>query len=109
HPAGRRHRVQLTYVTARGLWYDVSWKGVEERSGGIVTNIGVHLLDLLLGLFGRATGFEVHLRDARRAAGFLELERADVRWFLSTDHADLPVPLKAGGRSIFRSITVDDH
>src|SRR6185295_4802546 len=37
-----RHEVCLTYVTTRGRWYDVSWKGSEERSGGIVTNIGIH-------------------------------------------------------------------
>ena len=108
-PAGRRHRVQLTYVTGRGLWYDASWKGVEERSGGIVTNIGIHLLDVLLWLFGRATRLEVHLRDPRRAAGFLELERADVRWFLSTEPADLPAPLRERGQFVFRSITVDDR
>jgi UDP-N-acetyl-2-amino-2-deoxyglucuronate dehydrogenase len=101
------HDVCLTYVTARGRWYDVSWKGSEERSGGIVTNIGIHLFDLVLWLFGPVAASEVHLRDARRMAGFIELERARVRWFLSTDAADLPVPHVPGGKATFRSITID--
>jgi UDP-N-acetyl-2-amino-2-deoxyglucuronate dehydrogenase len=104
---GPRHQVCLTYVTARGQWYDVSWKGVEERSGGVITNIGIHFFDLLLWLFGSRQSSEVHLRTGKRAAGFLELERADVTWFLSTDVADLPFPPEPGARTTFRSITVD--
>jgi UDP-N-acetyl-2-amino-2-deoxyglucuronate dehydrogenase len=103
----RRHDVCLTYVTARGGWYQVSWKGHEDRSGGIVTNIGIHLFDLLLWLFGPVVSSEVQVRDGQRAAGVLELARADVRWFLSTDRADLPFPLEPGGRGTFRAITVD--
>jgi UDP-N-acetyl-2-amino-2-deoxyglucuronate dehydrogenase len=104
-PAGQ-HEVCLTYITARGAWYDVSWKGRDDRSGGIVTNIGIHLFDLLLWLFGPATVCEVHLRDQRRTAGYLELARARVRWFLSTDRRDLPVAPEPGGKATFRSITV---
>jgi UDP-N-acetyl-2-amino-2-deoxyglucuronate dehydrogenase len=88
--AGTQHDVSLTYCTSRGRWYDVSWKGSEERSGGIVTNIGIHFFDLLLWLFGSVTSCEVHLRDDRRIGGVLALERARVRWFLSTDTVDLP-------------------
>ena len=105
--ASRRHQVTLTYVTARGRWYDVSWKGSEERSGGIVTNIGIHFFDLLLWLFGGVRQSSVHQRDAARAAGSLDLERADVRWFLSTDAADLPFAPAPGARATFRSMTVD--
>jgi UDP-N-acetyl-2-amino-2-deoxyglucuronate dehydrogenase len=103
----RRHDVCLTYITARGGWYHVSWKGNEDRSGGIVTNIGIHFFDLLLWLFGPLQSFEVHQRAAERAAGVLALDRADVRWFLSTDPGDLPFALQPGGKSTFRSITVD--
>ena len=106
HPA-QRHDVCLTYVTARGRWYDVSWKGVDERSGGVVTNIGIHFFDLLLWLFGPVLNSEVHLKEGHRAGGFIELERADVRWFLSTDAADLPFPAQPGIKTTFRSITVD--
>jgi len=101
------HDVCLTYVTARGSWYDVSWKGSDERSGGIVTNIGIHFFDLLLWLFGAAGPCEVHLREPRRMAGYLELERARVRWFLSAEAADLPFVPEPGVKTTFRSITVD--
>jgi UDP-N-acetyl-2-amino-2-deoxyglucuronate dehydrogenase len=106
-PSDRHHEVSLTYVTTRGKWYDVSWKGSEERSGGIVTNIGIHFFDLLIWLFGPVRQQQVHLRDARRVAGALELARARVRWFLSTDPADLPFPAVPGQRATFRSIEVD--
>jgi UDP-N-acetyl-2-amino-2-deoxyglucuronate dehydrogenase len=86
-----RHDVVLTYVTSRGPWYDVSWKGSEERSGGVATNIGIHFFDLVLWLFGAAKESAVHLHETHRMAGVLELERARVRWFLSTDAADLPL------------------
>ena len=108
-PTLSRHDVCLTYITARGPWYDVSWKGSDERSGGIVTNIGIHFFDLLLWLFGPATACEVHIRDKRRIAGFLALERADVRWLLSAEYADLPFSAEPGTRTTFRSITVDGH
>jgi UDP-N-acetyl-2-amino-2-deoxyglucuronate dehydrogenase len=103
------HDVCLTYVTARGRWYDVSWKGLEERSGGIVTNIGIHFFDLLLWLFGPVARCEVHVRQPRQMAGFLQLERARVRWLLSTDPADLPFEPVPGAKTTFRSITVDGH
>ena len=106
HSASRR-QVRLTYITARGGWYHVSWKGRLDRSGGIVTNIGIHLFDLVSWLFGPARGFEVHLRDEQRAGGTLELERADVQWFLSTDIADLPFAPQPGVKTTLRSITVD--
>jgi len=99
--------VCLTYITARGAWYNVSWKGSDERSGGIVTNIGIHFFDLLLWLFGAVQRSDVHVREQKRAAGSLELERADVRWFLSTDAADLPFAPAPGARATFRSMTVD--
>ena len=105
--AGTRHQVNLTYVTARGGWYEVSWKGHEDRSGGIVTNIGIHFFDLLLWLFGPLQSSAVHLREPQRASGALALQRADVRWFLSTDSADLPFVPEPGAKTTFRSIAVD--
>lgn len=105
--AGRRHQVELTYVTSRGVWYDVSWKGSEERSGGVAMNIGIHFFDMLLWLFGGVRRCEVHLSEKRRMSGFLELQNADVRWFLSVEPADLPFSAVPGERTTFRSITVD--
>lgn len=104
---GKNHAVELTYITSRGNWYDVSWKGNPEMSGGVPTNIGIHFFDLLTWLFGPCETAKVHLSDKRRMAGFLELERARVRWFLSVDSKDLPFPAEAGKKTTFRSITVD--
>jgi UDP-N-acetyl-2-amino-2-deoxyglucuronate dehydrogenase len=101
------HDVSLTYVTARGSWYDVSWKGSLERSGGVGTNIGIHFFDLLLWLFGSVKDARVHLREPKRMGGFLQLERARVRWFLSTDVRDLPFTAEPGVKTTCRSITVD--
>lgn len=107
--ADTRHAVSLTYITSRGPWYDVSWKGAPERSGGIATNIGIHFFDLLMWLFGRPLESDVHLSERARMAGQLELERATVRWFLSTDSRDLPFVATPGARTTFRSIVVDDR
>jgi UDP-N-acetyl-2-amino-2-deoxyglucuronate dehydrogenase len=104
---GGQHDVELTYITSRGPWYHVSWKGHEDKSGGVATNIGVHFFDLLLWLFGSVAGIKVYHSDESRMSGFIELEHAHVRWFLSVDKNDLPVSAKAGGKTTFRSITVD--
>jgi len=102
-----KHDVSLTYVTARGRWYDTSWKGSLQHSGGVATNIGIHLFDLLLWLFGPYVDSRVHVSDPRRMSGFLELERANVAWFLSVNASDLPFAAAPGGRSSFRSIVCD--
>ncbi|MBK8418676.1 Gfo/Idh/MocA family oxidoreductase [Candidatus Villigracilis saccharophilus] len=104
---GGQHDVELTYITSRGPWYQVSWKGHEDKSGGVATNIGVHFFDLLLWLFGSTHGIKVYHSDESRMSGFIELEHARVRWFLSVDKNDLPFSAKAGGKTTFRSITVD--
>ncbi len=104
---GGQHDVELTYITSRGPWYQVSWKGHEDKSGGVATNIGVHFFDLLLWLFGSTNGIKVYHSDESRMSGFIELEHARVRWFLSVDKNDLPFSAKAGGKTTFRSITVD--
>lgn len=101
------HEVELTYVTSRGNWYDVSWKGDASKSGGIPTNIGIHFFDLLIWLFGGALRNETHLLEPRRAGGSLVLEKATVRWFLSIDPTDLPFVAAPGQKATFRSITVD--
>lgn len=81
--SGRVWDVDLNYVTARGAWYHASWKGDEAKSGGIATNIGVHFYDVLGFVFGRPSLNVVHHRAADCAAGYLEFDRARVRWFLS--------------------------
>jgi len=103
----RQRSVVLTYITGRGPWYHVSWKGVEERSGGVATNIGIHFFDLLMWLFGPVRESEVHVREQARMAGAFTLARARVCWFLSVEAGDLPEGARAAGRTTFRSITVD--
>jgi UDP-N-acetyl-2-amino-2-deoxyglucuronate dehydrogenase len=104
--AHKIHDVDLTYIAARGGWYHVSWKGEEKKSGGVATNIGVHFFDMLQFVFGKVITNEVHLRDAQRTAGYMELERARVRWFLSVDSVDLPKQVH-GSQTTYRSITID--
>jgi len=103
---GGRPTVRLTNVTTRGVWYQYSWKGDERRSGGVATNIGVHFFDLLLWLFGAPVSHQVHLAEPERMGGRLELEGADVEWFLSLDARDLPDEVR-GKRPTYRSILVD--
>lgn len=105
--AGGKHDVVLTYVTARGPWYDVSWKGQLEKSGGIPTNIGVHLFDVLAWIFGPVEDVRLHLNEPRRMSGHIEHERARVRWFLSVDLRDVPRERRIAGSTMFRSILVD--
>ena len=106
-PAGKKYAIDLTYVTSRGNWYFASWKGDISKSGGIATNIGVHFFDMLLWIFGGVQHHEVHVADDRKMAGFLGLEKAQVRWFLSVGREDLPVEATQGGKTTYRSITVD--
>jgi UDP-N-acetyl-2-amino-2-deoxyglucuronate dehydrogenase len=104
--SGRRHAVDLTYITSRGRWYHASWKGEEAKSGGVATNIGVHFFDMLAFLFGPLEAQTAHLRTDSAAAGALAYQRADVRWFLSVDAADLPDSVR-GRQTTYRSIAVD--
>ncbi|MBI5471591.1 MAG: Gfo/Idh/MocA family oxidoreductase [Ignavibacteriae bacterium] len=107
--SAKRHAVSLTYVTSRGRWYDVSWKGIQDKSGGVATNIGIHFFDLLMWLFGEVERSVVHLSDPRRMAGVLHLDRADVKWFLSVDRSDLPSDVIKTSRTTYRSIMIDGH
>ena len=102
----RTHDVTLTLVTARGRWYGVSWKGDVHKSGGIATNISIHFFDMLAHVFGGIRRNVVHLREESPNAGYLELDRARVRWFLSVDRDDVPERFRENG-STYRSITVD--
>ncbi len=102
-----KYQLDLTYITSRGTWYLRSWKGRTEQSGGLATNIGVHFFDMLAWLFGRVQSVEVHRRDDTVAAGYLELERARVRWFLSIDVSYVPATLRAQGKRTYRSMLLD--
>lgn len=103
-----RSKVKLTYVISRGLWYQYSWKGDVEKSGGIATNIGIHFFDMLIWLFGAPGKMELHIHTSNRMAGVLELRDADVEWFLSIEKDDLPKHVSGSQRS-YKSITIDDQ
>lgn len=108
-PKDKIFDVDLTYLTSRGHWYHTSWKGDVNKSGGIATNIGVHFFDMLAWVFGQRKGCTVHLHDARTAAGYLEYERARVRWFLSIDANNLPAEAVEAGKRTYRSISIENE
>lgn len=99
--------IDLTYITSRGHWYYTSWKGDESKSGGIATNIGVHFYDMLSWIFGEVKNNTVHVHTHDRAAGYLEFEKARVRWFLSINHNALPEEIKEKGQRTYRSIMIE--
>jgi UDP-N-acetyl-2-amino-2-deoxyglucuronate dehydrogenase len=106
-PKGKVYDIDLSYITSRGNWYYISWKGDVQKSGGVATNIGIHFFDMLTWIFGDTTKNIVHISQPNKAAGYLELENARVRWFLSIDYNDLPESIKEAGKRTFRSIIVD--
>lgn len=99
--------IDLTYLTSRGKWYFVSWKGDESKSGGISTNIGIHFFDMLSWIFGDVKENVIHLKTHDTNAGSFILKHANVRWFLSISHDHLPEKIKLNNQSTYRSITVD--
>lgn len=101
--------IDLTYITSRGHWYHTSWKGDIQKSGGVATNIGVHFFDMLSWIFGPIKENIVHVLKEDKAAGFMQLEKARVRWFLSIDYNDIPDTVKSKGQRTFRSITMDNN
>ena len=103
------HDITLTYITSRGNWYNTSWKANMEKSGGVATNIGIHFFDMLGWIFGETVKNTVHLHQANKAAGYLELKNARIRWFLSIDSNDLPKEIKAKNQRTYRSIIIENE
>ena len=106
-PKDKVYDVDLTYITSRGNWYYISWKGDIQKSGGIATNIGIHFFDMLGWIFGEVKNNVVNISEPTKAGGYLELKNARVRWFLSLDYNDIPKETKEKGQRTFRSITVE--
>lgn len=104
---GTVFEVDLTYITSRGNWYYTSWKGDERKSGGIATNIGIHFYDMLIWIFGGLQKNVVHIREHDRCAGYLEFERARVRYFLSINETTLPHEVAQSGKRTYRSIVIN--
>jgi UDP-N-acetyl-2-amino-2-deoxyglucuronate dehydrogenase len=106
-PSDKIYDIDLTYITSRGLWYFISWKGEIHKSGGVATNIGIHFFDMLTWIFGNVKSNVVHYQDEKNSSGFLHLERARVRWFLSLDYNALPPSVREKDQRTFRSITIE--
>ena len=106
-PKDKIYDINLTYLTSRGNWYYSSWKGDINKSGGISTNIGVHFYDMLSWIFGDLKQNIVHINDHDRSAGYLEFEKARVRWFLSINYDLIPDEIKKSGKRTYRSITIE--
>jgi UDP-N-acetyl-2-amino-2-deoxyglucuronate dehydrogenase len=106
-PKDKIYDVDLTYITSRGRWYFISWKGDLAKSGGVATNIGVHFFDMLGLVFGKTRESIVHYSDRNSVAGFLQLERARVRWLLSLDYNMIPEKVMVTGQRTYRSILID--
>ncbi|MBN1596797.1 MAG: Gfo/Idh/MocA family oxidoreductase [Bacteroidales bacterium] len=107
-PKDKIYDIELTYITSRGKWYHISWKGDLQKSGGIATNIGVHFFDMLIWIFGGVKQNIVHLLEYNKASGYLDLEKARIKWYLSLDYNDMPNNLKKQGQRTYRSITLDE-
>lgn len=106
-PVDKIYDVDLTYITSRGNWYQFSWKGDIQKSGGIATNIGIHFFDMLTWIFGNVKENVLHFSDHNKTAGFLQLEKARIRWFLSLDENDLPENVREKKQRTYRSITLE--
>lgn len=103
------YTIDLSYITTRGLWYFKSWKGDVQKSGGIATNIGIHLFDMLIWIFGSVRESKVNTYQPYKAAGTLMLKNAEVNWHLSLDETDLPEQVVKAGKRTYRSIKVNDE
>lgn len=103
----KRFDVDLKYITSRGNWYQYSWKGDVNKSGGIATNIGVHFFDMLTWVFGDVLENKVKYHQSNKSAGFLKLEKADINWELSIDENDVPIDQKDAGKRTFRSTLIN--
>lgn len=99
--------IDLRYITSRGHWYQISWKGDVSKSGGIATNIGIHFFDMLIWVFGRVKDVKVTSLESDFAEGFLQLEKANVKWFLSINYDHIPADVKAKGKRTYRSLTME--
>lgn len=103
------YKIDLNYITTRGKWYFKSWKGDVQKSGGIATNIGIHLFDMLIWIFGGVRECKVNIYQPFKAVGILKLENAEVNWYLSLDESDLPKHVVQAGKRTFRSIKINDE
>ncbi len=107
-PKDKIYNIDLRYITSRGNWYHISWKGDQSKSGGIATNIGIHFFDMLIWIFGSVKSSQVKTHEEDHAEGHLELERARVNWFLSINEQHVPEEARKAGKRTYRSLTIEN-
>lgn len=108
-PPDKKYELDLTYITSRGRWYYVSWKGDMEKSGGVATNIGIHFFDMIGYVLGKVNQSVVHVSGKYTVAGFIETEKARIRWFLSLDNRYIPKEVFNKGQRTYRSVKIEDE
>lgn len=106
-PKNKIYDIDLTYITSRGNWYHNSWKGDIDKSGGIASNIGVHFFDMLQWIFGPMESYTVDIKNKDTNSGSLNLNQANVKWFLSINSDNLPQSYKDKGLSTFRTLSIE--
>lgn len=108
-PSDKKFDVDLRYITSRGNWYNVSWKGDSSKSGGIATNIGIHFFDMLIWIFGGVQEVQLKKYSDDFAEGHLVLERARINWFLSINYDHIPEDVKRAGKRTFRTLSIENN
>lgn len=108
-PNDKIYNIDLTYITSRGNWYFSSWKGNEEKSGGIASNVGVHFFDMLQWIFGPMKSSSIDIKTKDTNSGKLSFKQAQVNWYLSINAENLPQKIKDGGQSTFRTLTIENE
>jgi UDP-N-acetyl-2-amino-2-deoxyglucuronate dehydrogenase len=83
------YKVNINYITPRGHWYQSTWKGNFKKSGGVLFNIGIHLLDLLCYLFGDYKSCVLNKLKNNCAKGTVEFANAKANFYLSINKQDL--------------------
>jgi len=106
-PSDKVYDIDLTYITSRGNWYYTSWKGNEDKSGGIASNIGVHFFDMLQWIFGPMENSTIDIKTKDTNSGKLTFKQARVNWYLSINAENLPKKAKDQGLPTFRTLSIE--
>lgn len=88
--------IEVDVSVHRNESYWKSWKGMSERSGGILFNLGIHYFDLLLYLFGEPVEISTQLLTEKTGEGVIKSKNYLCNWRIS---AEAP---KDGQRRLFK-------
>ena len=76
-------KIEIEYCSPRGDWYKKSWKADERLSGGLLFNIGIHLFDLILHIFGPVESIINAYHSENTETGEIKLFNGSVSYKLS--------------------------